>query len=160
MLGAGGELAGGALAPAAVLGASYGAERTGFAVSARALVTASRDEPLEPGRVSWRRWPLAVGPTLRLATSSVVLAFSAGPAVGWLHLGGDAFDRVSARDGVVWGGFAEALVSGQARPLTLFGALSAQVYPGKTTAYVSGLELQWDLPKAAVSVALGVQLSP
>jgi hypothetical protein len=162
-VGVGGDLVQGAaspLSPAAWLGAAYGAEVTGFAVSVRALFTLSRDEPLGPGQVRWRRWPLGIGPTLRLATTNTAFAFSAGPAVAWLHLGGDSFDRSTAQDGLLWGGFAEAQVSGPSRPLTPFGAVSVQLYPGNTTAYVSGLDLQWELPALSASLIVGARLSP
>jgi hypothetical protein len=159
-LGLGGDLASGALSPALLLGASYGAELTGFALSARALLTLPRDEPLDPGQVGWRRWPLGIGPTVRLASSSVAFAFSAGPAAAWLHLGGDSYDHVSDQDGLVWGGFGEVLVSGRGYPFTPFGALNVQFYPGNTTAYVSGLNLEWDLPPLSATLVVGVRLSP
>jgi hypothetical protein len=156
----GGDLTRGALSPALLVGASYGAELTGFALSARGLLTLPRDQPLEPGQVSWRRWPLGIGPTVRLASSSVAFAFSAGPAAAWLHLRGDSFDHVSEQDGLVWGGFGEVLVSGRAHPFTPFGALNLQFYPGNTTAYVGGLDLQWDLPPLSAMLVVGARLAP
>jgi len=158
-LGVGGDLASG-IAPAVFLGGSYGAELSGFAVSARAMLTLSRSQELGPGKISWRRWPLGVGPTLRLATPNVAMAFSAGPAVAWLQLGGDSFDSVRDQNVAAWGGFAEALVSGRGHPFTPFGALDLQFYPGNTTAYVSGVDLRWPVPSVSVSVVVGARLAP
>lgn len=159
-LGVGGDVSNGLLSPALLLGVSYGAEQTGFALTARGLLTMSRDQPLGPGKVSWRRWPVGVGPTLRLATQHVDFAFSAGPALAWLRVGGDSFDRVATQSGFVGGGFGELLASGRARPLTVFGALNVQFYPATTTARVSGLDLQWDLPALSSTLVVGARFSP
>lgn len=159
-LGGGGDLSNGALVPALLLGASYGAQVTGLALSARALFTLPRDQRLEPGQVTWRRWPLALGPTLRLATPVLAFAVSAGAAVAWLHMAGDSFDRVSSQGGAVWGGFAEALVSGRGRPLTAFAAFNAQLYPAETRAYVIGLPQSWVLPPLSLTLSVGVRFSP
>jgi hypothetical protein len=160
LLGLGGELSDGALAPTLLTGASYGAELSGLAVSARVLVTLPRKQPLDPGQVSWRRWPLSVGPTLRLATPTLALALSAGPAVAWLHLEGHSFDHVSSQDGPSWGGFAEAVVSGKGRPFTPFGAFVAHFYPKETEAYVARLVQRWVLPPLSLTVTVGARFSP
>jgi hypothetical protein len=158
--GLGGDLTGGALSPALLLGASFGAEVSGVALSARALLTLPRQEPLGPGQVTWRRWPLGIGPSLRLATGTWAFSLSAGPAAAWLGLGGDSFDRVADQNGLVWGGFGELLVSGRAHPFAPFGALNVQFYPGNTTAYVSGLDLSWDLPPLSATLIVGARLAP
>lgn len=158
--GLGGDLTDGALSPALLLGASFGAEVSGLALSARALLTLPREEPLGPGQVSWRRWPLGIGPSLRLASGTWAFSLSAGPAAAWLGLGGDSFDRVVDQNGLVWGGFGELLVSGRAYPFAPFGALNVQLYPGNTTAYVSGLDLSWDLPPLSATLIVGARLAP
>lgn len=160
LAGLGGDLTSGALAPALLLGASFGAEVSGLALSARALLTLAREEPLGPGQVSWRRWPVGIGPSLRLATGTWAFSLSAGPAAAWLVLGGDSFDRVATQNGLAWGGFGELLVSGRAYPFAPFGAVNVQLYPGNTTAYVSGLDLSWDLPPLSATVIVGVRLAP
>jgi hypothetical protein len=159
-LGVGGDLTNEALSPALLLGASYGAEQTGLAVTLRAVLTLSRDEPLGPGQVTWRRWPVGIGPTLRLATKHADFAFSAGPGVAWLHLGGGSFDHVAEQNGLVWGGFGELLASGRARPLAPLAALNVQFYPANTEAYVSGLDLKWALPAFSATLVMGARLSP
>jgi hypothetical protein len=158
--GLGGDLTNGELSPALLLGASFGAEVSGLAVSARALVTLTREQPLEPGLVTWRRWPLGIGPSLRLATSAWALSLSAGPAMAWLRLGGESYDRVAEANGLVWGGFGEVLVSGRGYLFAPFGALSVQYYPANTTAYVGGSDLSWDLPKLSATVVVGARLAP
>jgi hypothetical protein len=160
LLGAGGDLSNGALAPTLLTGASYGAEVSGFAVSARALITLPRKQPLDPGQVSWRRWPLGVGPTLRLETPTLALALSAGPAVAWLHLAGDSFDHDTSQDGAAWGGFAEVLVSGKGRPFTPFAAFVAQFYPKDTEVYVTRLAQRWVLPPLSLSITVGARFVP
>lgn len=159
-LGVGGDLSDGALVPALLAGASYGAEVSGLALSARVLLTLPREQPLDPGQINWRRWPLGVGPTLRLATPTLALAFSAGPAAAWLHLLGDSFDHVSSKDGAMWGGFAEAVVAGRGRPFTPFGAFTAHYYPKETRAYVTGLSQSWILPPLSLSLTVGVRFTP
>jgi hypothetical protein len=159
-LGVGGDISNGVPSPALLLGASYGAEQSGFALTLRGILTMSRDQPLSPGQVSWRRWPVGIGPTLRVATQHVDFAFSAGPALAWLRLGGNSFDHVAEQSGFVGGGFGELLASGRARPLTVFGALNVQFYPATTTAKVSGLDLEWDLPALSSTLVVGARFSP
>jgi hypothetical protein len=159
-LGVGGDLSNAALAPALLAGASYGAQGSGFAVSARVVITLARTQPLDPGQVSWRRWPLSLGPTLRLDTPTLALALSAGPAVAWLRLRGDSFDHVSTQDGASWGGFGEAVVSGKGRPFTPFGAFTAHFYPKETEAYVMGLAQRWVLPPLSLNITVGARFAP
>ena len=159
-LGVGGELSDGALVPALSAGASYGAEVSGLALSVRALITLPREQSLDPGQIVWRRWPLGLGPTLRLVSPTLAFAASAGPAVAWLHLEGDSFDHVSTQDGAQWGGFAEAVVAGRGRPFTPFGAFIAHYYPKETEAYVTRLALHWVLPPLSLSLTVGVRFTP
>lgn len=155
----GAELSGDSMVPAAFVGVSYGAQR-GFALSARALVTWPREEPLAPGHVTWSRWPVGLGPTLRLEPKDLSVAFSSGVSAAWLRLGGGAFDEVSEKSGLAWGAFTEAAVSSQGSPWGWLGALLLQVYPGKSTAYVSGIERQWDLPAWSASLLVGARIAP
>ena len=160
LLGVGGDLSNGALAPTLLTGASYGAEVSGLAVSARALITLPREQPLGPGQISWRRWPLSLGPTMRLDTPTLALALSAGPALAWLHLGGDSFDHVTTQDGAAWAGFAEVLVSGKGRPVTPFGTFTAHFYPKETEAYVTRLARRWVLPPLSLTITVGARFVP
>ncbi len=159
-LGVGGELSNGTLVPALLAGASYGAEASGLALSARALITLPRNQPLEPGQIVWRRWPLGIGPTLRLASPTLAFAASAGPAVAWLHLEGDSFDQVSTENGAMWGGFAEAVLAGRGRPFTPFGAFVAYIYPKETEVYVARLAQLWVLPPLSLSLTVGARFTP
>jgi hypothetical protein len=160
LLGVGGDLSNGALAPALLAGASYGAAVSGLAVSARVVVTPPRAQPLDPGHIGWRRWPLSLGPTLRLDTPTLALALSAGPAVAWLRLRGDSFDRVSTQDGASWGAFGEAMLSGKGRPFTAFGAFTTHFYPKETEAYVTRLVQRWVLPPLSLTITVGARLAP
>jgi hypothetical protein len=128
-------------------------------VSGRALITLPREQQLTPGRIHWWRWPLGIGPTLRLATPSLALAASVGAAVAWLHLEGESFDHVSTQNGAMWGGFAEAVLAGRGRPFTPFGAFIAHFYPKETNAYVTGGQT-WPLPALSLSLTVGVRFTP
>lgn len=156
----GADLAGSSLTPALLLGASFGSEPRGWGISVRALATLPRDEPLGPGQVAWSRWPLELGPTLRLSSANLAFAVSGGISAAWLRLGGDSFDEVSDQSAVSWGGFAEVLVSDRRTPLGLMGALNAQFYPGNTEAYVSGLNQKWPLPPLSLTLVVGGRLAP
>lgn len=157
-VGVGGELAD-SLAPAALVGASYGAP-SGFALTARVLLTWPRREPLGPGSVKWWRWPLGVGPALRLGGKRLAGSFSAGPVVAWLHLVGESFDRTSARNAAAWGGYAEATLGGRGA-LSPFVTATVQYYPAIARAYVNAASpLEWPLPRLSLSLMLGARFAP
>jgi hypothetical protein len=160
---AGAELAGGQLAPEASLFIDYGALARGLGVVAAVQVSTSRSEPLGPGSVGWRRSPLALGPRWRFHWAGLGLDGSAGPVMAWLQVAGTGFDDNSSQNAVVWGAFANARIALRrlaSTPWAPFSQLSAQVFPGESMAYVSGLSPQWPLPSWSLSWLVGVSLTP
>jgi hypothetical protein len=160
-LGIGGDLSGGRFTVALPLTVGYRPVSGGFGFSAMAIATPSRQEPLGPGQVSWRRWPLAVGPSLRLGSPRLAWDFDPGVAVGWLHVAGTNFDHTSQKDGADWGGYLNVRVSSRGRHWGVFGLADAQFYPGKADVYVSGIpDAPWTVPGLSLVLAVGVDFSP
>ena len=123
-----------------------------------------REEPLGPaaGVVDWWRWPLGIGPSLRLAAANATWDASAGPALGWLHFNGSNFDRTSQQNGLALGGFLNLRVSSSGRRGGGFGLANAQLYPGDIAARANGQGGPWlaPLPRFSLGLALGAWLAP
>jgi hypothetical protein len=94
---AGLSLAGDAAALAS-LGLRWAPERRGFGAALGAFVTTARDEALSPGRVSYRRWPIALGPLWRVPLADARLDFHVAPALAWLRAEGQDFESSFSRD--------------------------------------------------------------
>jgi hypothetical protein len=145
-------------AAAGLLSVGWLPRASGVGVSAVALMDASRREPLGSGGVEWRRWPLAVGPSLRLDTRPLAWELSLAPALAWVHVAGEGFDRNLAENGWALGGFGQLQVSSRGRHWALVGAVNGQFYLGNSDAYVG--QLSYRLPSATLGVFLGARWSP
>lgn len=154
------DLASGDLAAGAGLHVDYGFVDAGFGLSIFALATSTRSEPLGPGQVEWRRWPVGLGPRWRFGVDTLRFDASVGPAVSWLRLVGSGFDDNATQSGVSWGAFG-SLRAFMKHRFSPFLGLNAQVYPGKSTAYVnvSGATPEWPLPLLSFSLLAGAQLA-
>lgn len=157
-LGAGGDLTGGALAPAALASFGHGPESFGLGLTVQVMLSTSRDEPLGPGRVRWRRWPLGVGLSLRASSPGLRWDFSAGPVVAWLKLAGENFVDDDTTNADVWGGFLGVRASGRDR-FAPFAQANLQYFPGDSLAYVGGSEAQWLIPPVTLFVTLGARFA-
>jgi hypothetical protein len=159
--GLGGDVSGGA-SFAGMLGVTYAPPWQGFGLSATAIFSLPHEEQLGPGLVEWRRWPLGVGPGLRLGNRNLGWEFGVGPTLAWLHLTGANFDRPSSKDDVAVGGFLNARLSTRARLGGLFGLAAAQFYPGENVAHASQADVEWSapLPGFAVNLLVGGWLAP
>ena len=91
-LGAGVDFASSSLTPAGAVVVDYGFVDSGFGLVALAAISGARSQPLGPGSVSWRRWPLQLGPRYRVRLGQWALDVSGGPLVGWVNLAGSGFD--------------------------------------------------------------------
>jgi len=161
-LGAGADLvSSGSFALAGVLVAGYLPPR-GIGLSGFAAVSWPRQERLGPGTVDWRRWPVGVGPSLRVATSGIAWDVSVGPALGWLHFSGSKFQRSSSQDGFEWGGFLDLRVASRGRHSGVFGLGNVQLFPGNYGASANGLGGPWfaRVPSFSFVLAAGAWLSP
>lgn len=153
---------GGTVAAAGYLLGSYRPAAQGWGVSAFVGASSFREERLGPGLVDWWRWPLGIGPSLRVVTGPVAWDASAGPALGWLHFSASKLDRTSAQNGVEPGGFLSLRASSRGRRGGVFGFVNAQVYPGDFAAKATGVGGPWFAPVSQFSLglALGAWLSP
>ena len=156
-LAGGADLSGSKLAVAGLASVAYVPSDSGWGVRALTLVDAARRQPLGAGAVLWRRWPLGLGPALRLAAASAVWDFSAGPALCWVRLAGRDFDDNATRDAPSWAGFLSLRLASRGR-WGVFGQALGQVYLGDTAAYERDAE--YPLPRFSLAVLFGAHWSP
>jgi len=121
-------------------------------------VDTARREPLGGGGVEWRRWPLALGPTLRVASDRLAWDVSAGPALVWLRLAGEGFDRNLVQNELTLGAFGQLQLSTRGRRWAALAIGNAQLYFGNSEAYVG--QLSHRLPRAGLAVLVGARWSP
>jgi hypothetical protein len=161
-LGVGGEVTSSGPAFAGMLGVGYIPARQGLGLSATAILSPPQQEPLGPGLVEWRRWPLDVGPNLRIADETVSWDLCVGPTLAWLRLAGANFDRPSSRDDVAVGAFLSGRLSTRGRHWGLFALAEAEFYPGDTGAHASQADVEWftPLPGFAANLLIGGWLAP
>lgn len=157
----GADFSGGRFGPTGYLLASYTPVQ-GLGLSAFLGASWFREERLGPGNVDWWRWPLGIGPTLRVVTGPVTWDASAGPALGWLHFAASNFDRTSGQDGFEPGAFLSLRVSSRGRRAGVFGLANAQLYPGDYAAEATGIDGPWfaPVPRFSLGLALGAWLQP
>lgn len=77
--------------PGAWVGMSLSPARSGWGAQISAAWLGEHTKPLSRSDVRWSRWPLLLGPYLRVPTQLGTLELEAGPALGWLHLKGQHF---------------------------------------------------------------------
>lgn len=161
-LGLGANHASGSFAFAGFLVAGLVPVTRGLGLSGIVSASWPRQETLGPGQVEWRRWPVGLGPSLRLTTGNVSWDLNAGPALGWLHFKGTSFQRNSSQDGLQLGGFLNLRAASQGRRAGVFGLVNAEFYPGDSGAYAGSATGQWfaPVPNFGLGLALGARLSP
>jgi hypothetical protein len=158
--GAGVAVSGGASVLAA-LGLRWAPERQGLGAALSAHVTTARSEPLSSGHVSYWRWPLVLGPVLRLPLAGVRLDVHAGLGLAWVHATGRDFHPSSTDDALREGGLLGARVTygrGRFRP---FFEVSGAAW-AKTQAFVTQEaegESSAELPSLELDATLGVSWS-
>lgn len=159
-LGLGADYTAGELALAGRASVGLLPSASGLGVVALAIVTTSRQQDLGPGNFDWRRWPVGLGPALRLSRSAVLVDVAAGPALAWLHFSGNVFDRNFQPDGAVWGGFLSLRAASAGRRWGLFGSLEGQFYPAESRVYASGVSESQVLPSLGLGAFVGARFSP
>jgi hypothetical protein len=123
------------------------------------IVTASRQEALGPGNFDWRRWPLGVGPSLRVSAAGLAWDFDAGPALAWLHLAGNLFDHTARPEGIAWGGFLNVRAASRGH-WGAFALVDGQFYPAESRVYANGVNGDRVLPSFSLIAAMGGRFSP
>lgn len=154
--GVGADLSGESFAPTALIVGGFVPVADGVGLSGVIGASSSRQLPLGPGQVAWRRWPFGIGPSFRTTTRSVGFEASAGPALAWLHLDGSNFVHTSAQDGVELGGFLQLRASSRGPGWGMFGLANGQYYPADSGAYASSQEERWFAPVPRFSLGLAV----
>ena len=149
-------------AAAGYLLGSYRSAAHGWGVSAFVGASSFREARLGPGLVNWWRWPLGIGPSLRVVTGPVAWDASAGPALGWLHFSASNFDHTSTEEGLQLGGFLGLRAASRGRRAGVFGLVNAQLFPGDYAAQATGIDGPWlaPVPQFSLGLALGAWLSP
>ncbi len=161
-IGLGADLSDESFVPSALVTLGLVPVASGFGIGGFLGVTLSRQLPLGPGQVAWRRWPLGIGPSFRVLTPNIGLELSAGPALAWLHLEGSNFARTSVQDGVEPGGFLQLRAENAGSRWGVFGAANAQYYPLDYGAYASSRDGPWlaPVPRFSLGLAVGAWLMP
>lgn len=149
------------LAATGIAVVDYAPPARGWGLSAFAATTWPRQARLGPGSVSWRRWPVGVGPSLRLSGGGLRWDASAGIALGWLHFAASNLDRVSSQDGFDWGAFLHFRASSRGRA-GAFVQADARFFPGDTGASATYPGGRWLAPVPGFSLGLvaGAWLAP
>ncbi len=159
-LGVGIDLVPGSVVPAALLTLGLEPSVQGLGLRVSALTAWTREAALDPGQVEWRRWPVAVGPSMRFAAKPLVWDFSTGIAAGWLHLQGRSFDQSKSVDDLLLGGLLGARLAGTGRTFTPFATAVLFVWPTEAVAFVRGSGAELRLPTVDVLLAAGLSWAP
>jgi hypothetical protein len=148
-------------AASAVLVVDYAPPTRGWGLSGFTAAIWPRQLPLGPGLVDWWRWPLGIGPSLRLVAAGVRWDASAGPALGWLHFAASQFDRVSGQNGFEWGGFIRLRAASRGRA-GVFLQTDTRFFPRESgaSATFQGGEWRAPVPGFSLGLAAGGWLAP
>jgi hypothetical protein len=131
-------------------------ERFGFGAAFEIAASAARRVDLSHGGVRYFRWPLVLGPALRLPLGTTALDLHAGAALAWLHVAGVDFSPPKQHDAFTAGAVASArftITAGAVRP---FAELSGVLW-GPTEAYIQrgDEEVSLRLPQIEVYATFG-----
>jgi hypothetical protein len=142
--------------PLGAVGARWLPARWGLGAGLSAVISGARNVELSNGSVRYLRWPVLLGPALRLPLGSAALDVHAGATLAWLRVEGIDFDGENRHDDFAAGGFVAlrlALGSGALRPFAeLSGALWA---PAEAFVHHGDTELSIDLPQLQFYAVFG-----
>jgi hypothetical protein len=151
------------LAPAGWLGVSLDPGNGGLGVDLAGAWVADRGEPLATREVRWSRWPVLLGPFLRVATKAGAFDLGAGPSFGLLRLEGRDFTPNSATSDATFGSYAALRFLLRAGKWQPFIMASPVFWFGRATAVASGangVERTATLPSIDVLFAAGLRFLP
>jgi hypothetical protein len=155
----GADLSGHAPAPFAAAGVRFMPVSSGFGLAATATIIGARTEELSSGSLRYWRWPMLLGPALRIPVASAKLDLQAGAALAWLHLEGVGFALSSQHDAFVGAGFFSTRISQASQSFEPFAEVTGVVWPSAQAFVVrGGDEIALDLPSLELQVSLGVSL--
>jgi len=152
----GASISGDGVVPLGALGGRWMPEGMGLGGSLSASVSGSRSLDLSEGSVRYWRWPLLLGPALRLPLGAAFLDLQGGAALAWLHIEGVDFSGPNRQNALAAGGFASARVALSSGLLRPFAELSGLIW-GPTEAFVQRGDAQptVELARAEISLAFG-----
>ncbi len=154
----GGSLTGETVALAGSVGAALLSPR-GWGVRALTMVDKTRREPLGDGSVVWRRWPIALGPTLRLDGGALRYDFTLAPALSWLRVSGTDFAPNRSRSALTWAALLDARVGSRGEAGIFVGLQAhAYLYLVESSAYVG--QAEYPLPRFVLSLLVGGRVAP
>jgi hypothetical protein len=124
----GADLSRAAPVPLAALSFRYMPAGFGLGAAVSATVIGERNVELSTGSVRYFRWPLLVGPALRVPLGAAKLDLHAGAALGWLHVEGVDFSPPVSHDVFLGGGFLATRVSLGSSSFVPFAELSGVLW--------------------------------
>ena len=154
----GGVSSGAEFAPAAALGVSWDPAEQGLGARLSATWTGTRSKRLQDHEVSFRRWPVLVGPYLRFTRGRSRFDVEGGAALGWLRLGGRDFDSNVSRSDASFGAYAAVRFVPLDAPGHAFLSVAPVLWFGRTTAVATNPAAETPIPSFELLFALGAQL--
>jgi hypothetical protein len=124
-------------------------------------VMTPRTEPLSQGSVRYWRWPLVLGPALRLRVGDARVDLHAGAALAWVRAQGRNFMPAETRDEFRGGGLVGLRGAYGAGRWKGFLELSGLLW-GKTEAFITRGDENpaFPLPRAELYATLGASWAP
>ena len=159
----GGALGSSEFAPSASLGLSLDPGIQGLGVDLAAAWVAARSEPLAAHSVSWSRWPVFLGPYLRLVTRVGRFDLGAGGTLAWLRLEGRDFSPNVATSHAAFGSYAALRFLPRAGAWQPFVLVMPALWFGRATAFASGTNgaaADATLPSIDLLFAAGMRFLP
>ncbi len=157
-VGAGGAVVVGDAAPvpAGILLGSLHHDVSGMGLRAAAMLTGEHEAALGAGRLHWSRWPLLLGPQVRLLDRLVSIDGHVQAAVGLLRLLGRGYAVDQAHASMAFGMGTGLGIKLRRRGLTPLLALDLLYWPGAETAYVESGGAEATLPRWQIAATLGI----
>jgi hypothetical protein len=146
------------LVPAAQVSLSFVPGAGALGARAFALVAGSADRELGGAVASFARYPLGVGPIVRVGRPDAWLDAGAGVAFGWLRVTGRTFAINSSADDLVAGAWSSVRAGTRWLGLRPFVELGALVWPGESVLISSTPAASTTLPRFEANFLLGAGL--
>jgi hypothetical protein len=159
----GGALGSSEFASAAWLGVSLDPGINGLGVDLTAAWVANRSEPLATHEVRWSRWPVLLGPYLRLATPSGRFDLGAGATLALLRLEGRDFSANFATSHAAFGSYAGLRFLPKTGAWQPFFMIMPVLWFGHATAFATGADgaaAEARLPSLDLLFAAGLRFLP
>jgi hypothetical protein len=113
------------------------------------------------GDVRWRRWPLALGPALRVPGQNLAFELDVSLAAAWLSLFGDGFASNQRHDALDVGASAGARLAWRGPlPVMPWVGVTGAFWPRKTVAQEVSGQARVTLPRVEVGLVAGLAFGP